>query len=326
MQKILITIDGSADGTADIVRSMQQKYPIIALCAHKTRLGKTARLNELYQANTSDYLFTLDDDVILGTDREVETVLERARQTGAHVVAADQIPCTVAGFVRRILYANHCLWTEVRRDVNGGDYIQNLQGSATLLTRKFARRLHYPVGIPCDQKYLYIKAARSHVFAFSPKNQVIYQPIGTVGDWIRLNQRISSEDHWLHASFGKHIPELYNPPRQDRLRGMVAQIKKDPFFTLLAIGMCYLFRLILPLQRPTVTGLWPTLTSTKEAIDSKRMAGTRGLLVATPFVSRHTSSVIWQAVHTAYQSLFVHGIHTFQFLHITHGVLRKPIG
>lgn len=266
LRKILVICDGSIDGTPDIVRRLQQKHPIISLKYHRERLGKTARLNELYEKNTGDYLFTLDGDVVLGTDREIEIVLDVARKTHAHVVAAHQIPCNVRGFVRRILYANHCLWTEVRMRVNGGNYIQNLQGSATLLRHDFTRTMRYPAGFVTDAGYLYILASRMNTFAFSPENKVLYQPLGTLRDWIRLNHRIVSKQYRLEQAFGSDIAELCEPPFKAKVLGISIAIRKDPIFTLIALILCYSFKLIMRFQKPTVTGLWPTLTSTKVAL------------------------------------------------------------
>ena len=142
LQRILIISDGSYDQTVDIVKIWQRRHPEISIKVYSKRLGKAVRLNEIYEANKSDYLFTLDGDVVLGTSMEIEKVLAKTEKNNAKVVAAHQIPCKVHGFMQRISYANHCLWTEVRTSINGGDYIENLQGSATLISREFAKQVH----------------------------------------------------------------------------------------------------------------------------------------------------------------------------------------
>lgn len=266
LEKILIINDGSTDKTPAIINSWQKKYPLIDLKVHTKRLGKAARLNELYNTNQSDYLFTLDGDVILGTKMEIEKVLKVARKTGADVTAAHQIPCKIHGFIERISYANHCLWTEVRIGINNGNYIQNLQGSATLIKAEFAKQINYPNDIPCDQKFLYIKASQKKAFAFSSKNEIVYRPLGTLRDWIKLNQRILSEDYYLRKLYGKKIPQLYSPSFDDKWRGISVCLKIDPLFTILAIGVNYAFKVTMPFQKPTVTSVWPVLSSTKAAI------------------------------------------------------------
>ncbi len=284
LQKIQVICDGSTDATVEIVKSYIKKYPIIFLKVYKQRFGKTARLNELYQANKADYLLTLDGDIILGTDMEIEKVLDVARETKSQVVAAHQIPNKIRGFIGRISYANHILWTGVRVRVNGGNYIQNLQGAATLIAREFARSLRYPVGIVCDQRYLYIKASRKNTFAFSANSKVIYQPLSTFTDWNRLNRRLLSENKYLHTEFGNDIKELYEPALKYKFQGMFAALKKDPFYTILALLTCYIFKLIMLFQKPDIDGLWPTLTSTKESIVPQKLASKRNLLLFIPLV------------------------------------------
>jgi hypothetical protein len=178
-----------------------------------------------------------------------------------------------------------------------------------LISREYAKQIRYPVGITCDQGYLYIKASQKNAFAFSPDNKIIYRPFETLTDWYNLNHRIVSEGYSLHKLFGENIPQMYSPPFEYMKRGTISQLKKDPFFTTLALGICYGFKLIRPFQKPTVTGLWPTLTSTKTAIKAhanrKRQIFTRRLPLE--FTNPLFISTTW--FHIRQFSFHLHSFH-----------------
>jgi len=64
LEAIWVYNDGSRDNTVDIIKSFITKSTKIKLFDDKKRLGKSARLNQIYQSLKSDFLVQSDADTI----------------------------------------------------------------------------------------------------------------------------------------------------------------------------------------------------------------------------------------------------------------------
>src|SRR5581483_11062072 len=168
LEHVYVVCDGCTDKTAAIVRNLKKIYPQLVLMHDGQRKGKAQRLNELYRKNTSDYLLSLDADVVLGTPEEInKLVLKAIENKKAGVIAADLTPVEPKTFQAKIVYANHRLWDFIRRDLNDGNHITNLYGAATLLKKSFIEKIAYPKNITGDEEYLYFKAHQKNAFVLA---------------------------------------------------------------------------------------------------------------------------------------------------------------
>src|SRR5688572_7655098 len=75
LQKILVVCDGSTDETVKLVRSLQNKKT--ELWNYSQRVGKSSRLNQIYNYLTADILIQSDADVILGNKNVFKKIVSK---------------------------------------------------------------------------------------------------------------------------------------------------------------------------------------------------------------------------------------------------------
>lgn len=267
LEKIIVMCDGCTDNTYQIVQEYSKNYPIVQAIKDGKQLGKTTRLNQLYAINQSDFILTLDGDVILSQPNDIEEMVRCAENRGISVVAGNQEPIEPNGFIPRILYTNHLLWDKVRIPINGGDHIANLYGAVSLIRGSFAKKIQYPTTITCDEEYLYISAKKNDSFCYAKNTRILYRAAETIRDFRLQAARSFVERHSLVSYFGPSILRLHHIPIQYKILGILQMLRKSPIYTSLAILLNFWMRLFPTVDALNTSGMWQIARSTKRSIN-----------------------------------------------------------
>jgi dTDP-4-amino-4,6-dideoxygalactose transaminase/glycosyltransferase involved in cell wall biosynthesis len=266
LEKIIITLDGCTDNTEQIIRKLQQKYPFIEMHNDGKRIGKVGRLNYLYQVNNSDLLFTLDGDVLLDRNDEISRLVKRFNEPGTQVVSAHQEPIKPKTFISTIIYNNYVLWNEIRKNINGGDHVANLYGSATMLRNAFAKTVTYPQHISADYDFLYLKAKEVNGFAYEPDSRVVYAVPTNITEMRLVGTRFLGERHELLPIFGDIVLTMHAIPFRYKLRAILKMVVSHPVYTVLGIALLASFRFFPSRDSQHKDGVWKIATTTKQLL------------------------------------------------------------
>jgi len=130
-------------------------------------------LNQLYQMNKSDFILTLDGDVVLGRNTDIEEMLKKINDEQVMAVAGHQQPVKPKGFVARISYTSHLLWNETR--------IPSTMATISLIFTGqlfdqgiFCEVYHLSDSITCDEEYLYIMVKKKDGFRYARNTNILY--------------------------------------------------------------------------------------------------------------------------------------------------------
>jgi hypothetical protein len=168
------------------------------------------------------------------------------------------------GFIARVLYVNYLMWNAIVNPLSGGDHIHNLQGPATLIRGDFARSVAYPVGITCDEGFLYVMAKRKNGFRFAQNTKCLTVPLTTVND-IRVGaKRYLNERYGLVPYFGKEILEWYNVPFVAKVRGIALMLAHRPIATIGALFYNVWMKIALTDIKVRGSGVWERIESTQK--------------------------------------------------------------
>ena len=267
LSRVVVYSDGSTDGTNSTVRKFIKLHPQVSLVEGKKRLGKIARLNQIFNHNSSDILVTVDADISIIGDTFLSDLCQViSTDPTAMVVAAHQIPLKTTTFIGRIFHADYELWDQIRLRVPAQNHVHNLYGAGTAYRGSFAASLHIPNGLGEERSYIFLMVKRVSGFRYSFAAKLLYWPANTIEDYYaRASRAFGKNVNHLEAQFGPEAVNLNLIPRPYRLRGLVTQLVKNPLFTSLAVALNVYMRFF-PIMRPiNTTGLLERLPSTKRS-------------------------------------------------------------
>lgn len=266
LKHVIIVCDGSTDESPRIIQHMKDKFGNIIQVCHTKQKGKSQRLNEIYKLNTADYLLTFDADVHLMTNDVIEKLVTQAKKTNALLTAAQHVAMPhTKGVISKIFEVNFHMWSEVRSNINYGDTIYNVFGSAQLLSKSITSSLRYPRHLTCDQGYLYAWTKRRGTVAFAPDAKIgIYVPANFT-DFLLSWQRSEHERNDVIPSFPE-ADSYYHIPQRMKWLSLKKAISKYGLYALIVVGLNILMYLpVFHKKQGMQKGFWKRIESTKQA-------------------------------------------------------------
>lgn len=270
LEKIIVISDGSDDKTEAIVKAFAEENQIVELVADQERKGKITRLNQLCRLNASDFLIFLDADTIFESENAIEeTMIVFGDDENVNVVAMHEIPVKAETFVERINNAGCYLWDETRLFVNGGNHIHNLRGSGSVVRKKLADALEFPVKLTTDSSFLYLKAVENNPngFRYAYKAHILYHSPDSLDECrIQGSRAIFDQKEHVSKYFGDWVFDKYHIPIRYKIRAVLKCIVHDPIFTTLTI-LLGLYVRFFPLKDEMVKKhTWKIVRSTKRSL------------------------------------------------------------
>lgn len=268
LEKVIVSCDASTDNTPHIVQSYAKKYSNIVLKRNTKRHGKTSRLNDIYRFNSSDYLLTVDADVVIKDPNFINILITRFIED-EKVIVIGANPQTVTPrntFIAKALHVNYLMWEYVRMKINNGQSVYNLLGSATMLRGTFTKNFSYPSEITCDEGYLYFAAKQKGAFYFEKDAIVLFRTADTLHDFSLATARSVGERTDLVPYFGKSILADYNIPPHIKVEAVHYMLSQRPVFAIAAILLNIYCDIFSKKDVLNQQGMWEQIISTKTVI------------------------------------------------------------
>jgi len=264
LEKIIVICDGCTDATEEKVKEFSKNHSVVEIAADGQRKGKAQRLNELYRANASDIIVTLDADIILAAADTIGELIKKI--SDEYVVAgANFQPFKGKTIFEKFINAGDALWYEIRKNIRGGDSVYNSAGCAVALEKYFAKSIFYPKDTISDQVYLYLSVkSKGENFFFSEKAVVLYRNPSSLRDFLSMNSRSQFGRQVAGKYFGDLSSNEYRLNNVNKKGILLKMFTTKPFYTFL--GAISLFALkFIPVAEKKIykDGLWDTLKSTK---------------------------------------------------------------
>lgn len=265
LEEILVVLDCSTDSTFEIVDSLASKNKKIKIINGKERLGKSARLNQIYKFNKSDLVATFDADIILDRNIELNEMIGEFRKN-TNVVTGFQVPVKSNSIIGSLSNVAFEMWYGLTSNINNGNNLSNVQGACSILTKKFSKSFTYPKGLICDQGYLYMIATKNNPdgLRIAKGSRILFKMPSTLHDSRILASRSMYKDkEQMQKYFGKQVLEKYKINRYLKFTAVLKSLKKHPFLTLPAIIFQYYLRIFKLNDKMFKNGTWSKLYSTK---------------------------------------------------------------
>lgn len=270
MNDIYVVCDGCTDNTSLIVKKFSQKYKYIKLIEDKRRVGKSERLNTIYKLNKSDFVLTLDADIVLDTDMEIELMLEEMKNDkNVNVVGGRYIPIKQTSLMGCFSNISYLSFEDAFMKLNSGNNYYALMGCASLIRKNFSKTFTYPKGTISDQNYLYAMATKNNKngVRIAKSTRILFKTVSTFKDWRILGVRsVYADKQNIVSLIGKDVLDLYTMPKYLLINSLMKWFFKSPFYTLGAIFMNMYIRKFPYKKVMPKNGMWTLTSSSKRLI------------------------------------------------------------
>lgn len=268
LEKVIVVCDGCADNTENIVREFAKNHPIVQIISDGKRIGKSERLNQLYQINASDALITLDADIEPENDFVFEKLLEPFRDPQVAVVAGHMKPLPGRTFVEKLVVAKDAWWYEARKNFKNGNNIYSSTGCCFALSRDFTKSFKFFPGSINDQEIIYLEVLRQgKKYIFADDAHLNYREVSTWNELLSRAGRFEYNDDLKPYGFNIDVDGEYRIPAREKIRGLFIIIRQNPFYGIGAFILAAALKL-LPLIHPRAikssSALWDMVASTKK--------------------------------------------------------------
>lgn len=271
LRKIIVACDGCTDNTASVVRSYSNRFKNkIMVINDGNRLGKAIRLNQIYKKADTDLLLTLDADVVMATDMEVEKMVQKMnRSRKTIVVGARFIPVPQKSNWGKISIISYKSFEDAALKLRNGNNFYTLVGAASLIRKSLYKSFQFPKGVVSDQNYLYVMATQNGKdgYRLAKNTRVWMRTVSTFHDWRVLGVRSTMSDKASISSyFGSEVLREYKMPKKILIQSMAKFFIKSPILTAGSVLMNIYIR-IFPYKRSVPeNGIWELTLSSKIGI------------------------------------------------------------
>jgi len=265
LAQILVVCDGCTDATA--ARASSVGSPLIKVLDDGTRMGKNARLNQIFATCPSDILVLCDADIVLAHGRVLSSLVrpfslypKLGLACGYHTpLPAHNLAQQVADFGFRV-------WDTARRLCypHAGRYY--CEGALRAFSHRFYRTFRYPATAIDEDSYSFYAAVTAG-FAVLPvmSAEIHFKLPGTWADYVYQLKRYLSAPRLLSAHFSQSVLQQYEliTPAL-KLRSWLWCSVRQPGLSLIYLPLQLIIKLSMLTYRPLV--IWATSSSTKAVI------------------------------------------------------------
>lgn len=267
LNNIYVVCDGCTDNTALIVRRYSKKFDFIKLRNDKKRMGKAMRLNMIYAMNESDFIATIDADVLPEDDMVFEHVIKKLKKNTKKCLAVPRyIPLKPKTLMGWFSYVSYLSFEDAYRKLNGGNNNYAIMGCASIVSKKLSKSFVYPNNTIADHAYLYKMANKNGRKGMIIVNNahVLFRTVDTFKDWRVLGVRSVIMDKQNAVDLiGKDILKTYTMPKKLYFRSLLKWLFKSPFYTTGAILMNIYIRKFPYYKAVPKNGVWQLTESSK---------------------------------------------------------------
>lgn len=268
IREIIVISDGSRDKTVEYARQMVSNK--VKVIDGKTRLGKPARLNEIFTIFKGDILVLLDADVMLSSEKVLASLVRPIiKDCDVALVNGVAIPQAGRTLVEKAVNLSVDTYLKYADRIRRGKTIYAVEGRIMGLSKKFAKSLHIPENIVGTDAYLYFSAISQGLgFAYVKSASVAFRSPSTIVEQYRQNLRFVASQHKMKAFFGKLADREYQGKRLLLYQLMLGQFVRKPLQSLLIFMVNFYCKVRAAALAKRINAIWDIAGSTKGRLNA----------------------------------------------------------
>ena len=264
LETIAVYCDGCTDKTAENARSVTKRQ--ITVIDDGKRLGKTTRLQQMFNALSSDILLMLDADIKLYNKQVITHLVEAfAKDEKVMLVGGNSRPFSPRTFFENAVYSTFQVFYRSRRHFKHGNNVFGCTGSILAIRKTFSDQIIFP-NIINEDAYLYMACiSNKYKFRYVDKAIVEYKLPNNISDYVKQVFRSEpiSVVYELEKYFGKRAEREFHRPIRFYVSAVLSVFFTNPLGVISIIVINLLCRPLIPFILKNYKLEWFTAHSTK---------------------------------------------------------------
>ncbi len=203
LSQIIISSDGSTDRTNKIIKNLKNRN--VKLIVNKTRIGIARGLNQIIKASNTDILILLDADIRIIDKYFIKKLIEPIVKTQADLTSSKIKPLDPKNFFSKILAVSMLYKSIIFINVNNGNNVYTCYGLARGLSKRFYKKLKFPVSIGNDM-YSYLACKKKNFNFINVSSAIAYYRLpDNFNDHKKQSQRFYFTENEQEKLFDKNF-------------------------------------------------------------------------------------------------------------------------
>ena len=261
LKKIFVISDGSTDRTCDISENIEDSR--ILTVRSTQRLGKSARLNQIFELCDSDICVLLDADISILSSSCLDSLASCFRSEPCpDIVSGSSAPFAPHTFIQRLLFAGTRIWDLARENASAMYYCE---GTIRAFKKNVYKKMKFPIQ-SADDVYPYLYSVKHGLrFLRSEKALVNYELPSTLRDYLKQSKRfLRSRSIHEHNFDEKTIESSFSIRLGDKLGALFTYLIKHPLLTIGYSALVMAGRIAYHLSDKKDIPAWQIAGSTKK--------------------------------------------------------------
>ncbi len=259
IKEVLVFSDGSTDRTAERVRSIHDKR--IKLVADTDRLGKSARLNQIFETFSGDVLILMDADIKIRDAMLFQKIMNRSTLQRNGIISVNTTPLEGKTLFERIINYSVQIQMDLRKQWNKGNNYLAYNGRFLVLEKALAKSINIKQRLVNHDALLYFSAVKKkYVPQYISELSIYYRSPASLKDHIGQSNRFQISQNELKTKLPKHAEDAYMIPRLILLTTLVKYFVLNPFYF---ISYLLIYQYSKVVKKNNVRSKWSVSLSTK---------------------------------------------------------------
>lgn len=265
--ELLVVSDGSTDQTVQQAESVND--PRVKVFDNHNRLGKTTRLNFIFERAKGDIIVCSDADLITGSEFTISRLISpfiddiRVGYTGGMLK-----PLAGKTFTEKAVNYSREVWDKIKIELRGGDSVYSCTGGLFAISGSLAKKTRYPDNIWADLAYPYFMCLNNNLKFKSVKSAtIIFRAPSSLKEYIGQFKRYMKESENLYLYFDKNtVQREYLIPKLLLYKLKFSAFIKHPIHLIYIFIINLYVKYISNINKGENLAKWQLITSTKRAI------------------------------------------------------------